>query len=182
MENKVLLDSELFSITIDRLCFQLIENHDEFENTALIGVQPRGIYLSERIHQRLVKITKNKNIEHGFLDITFHRDDFRRRDEPLVPSTTEIDFVIEDKNVILIDDVLYTGRTIRSAMDAILAFGRPRNMELLALIDRKYSRQLPVQADYIGTSVDALTNQKVKVQWKDMDGKDEVLLIQTKDK
>jgi pyrimidine operon attenuation protein/uracil phosphoribosyltransferase len=182
MENKVLLDTELLNITINRLCYQLIENHSLFGQTVIIGVQPRGIYLSQRIHQRLIEITGNKNIPHGILDITFHRDDFRRRDELLVPSSTEVNFVIEDKNVILIDDVLYTGRTIRAALDAILAFGRPRNVELLCLIDRKFSRELPVQADYVGTSVDAITSQKVKVKWKEQDGVDEVLLIQTKDK
>lgn len=176
MENKVLLDTHLFNITIDRLCFELIENHNEFDHSVLIGVQPRGIYLSQRIYQRLTEITGNKAIKHGLLDITFHRDDFRRREEVLVPSSTQIDFIIEDRNVILVDDVLYTGRTIRAAMDAILAFGRPRNVELLTLIDRKFSRQLPVQADYIGYSVDALTSQKVKVKWKDIDGKDEVIL------
>lgn len=180
MENKVLLDSELLNITINRLCYQLIENHPFFDHTVLIGVQPRGIYLSERIHQRLTEITGNKSIHHGMLDITFHRDDFRRRDEMIVPSSTHIEFVIENKNVILVDDVLYTGRTIRAALDAILAFGRPRNVELLVLVDRKFSRELPVQADYIGTSVDAITSQKVKVKWKEQDGVDEVLLIQTK--
>ncbi len=182
MENKVLLDSELFTITINRLCYQLIENHTSFEHTVIIGVQPRGIYLSKRIHERLSEITGTQSIQHGILDITFHRDDFRRRDEMLVPSSTEIEFVIEDKNVVLVDDVLYTGRTIRAALDAILAFGRPRNVELLVLIDRKFSRELPVQADYIGTSVDAITGQKVKVKWKENDGKDEVLLIQSENK
>jgi pyrimidine operon attenuation protein/uracil phosphoribosyltransferase len=180
MENKVLLDSELLDITLNRLCYQLIENHHSFEHTVLIGVQPRGIYLSARIHQRLKEITGNNLIPHGILDITFHRDDFRRRDEMLVPSTTEVNFVIEDKNVILVDDVLYTGRTIRAALDAILAFGRPRNVELLVLIDRKFSRELPVQADYIGTSVDAITSQKVKVNWKENDGVDEVILYTPK--
>ncbi len=179
MENKVLLDTELLNITIDRLCYQLIENHNNFESTVIIGVQPRGIYLSKKIHQRLTEITGNTSIKHGLLDITFHRDDFRRRDEVAVPSVTEVNFVIEDKNVILVDDVLYTGRTIRAALDAILAFGRPRNVELLVLIDRKFSRELPVQADYIGTTVDAITSQKVKVKWKEQDGTDEVLLIST---
>lgn len=177
MENKVLLDSELFTITINRLCYQLIEKNHTFENTVIIGVQPRGIFLSERIHQRLTEITGNNSIQYGVLDITFHRDDFRRRDEMPAPSSTHIDFVIENKNVILVDDVLYTGRTIRAALDAILAFGRPKNVELLVLIDRKFSRELPVQADYIGTSVDAITSQKVKVKWKNADGIDEVLLF-----
>lgn len=176
MENKILLDTHLFNITIDRLCFELIENHNEFDQTVIIGIQPRGIFLSNRIHKRLSEILQLQSIKHGVLDITFHRDDFRRREDVLVPSSTDINFIIEDKNVILIDDVLYTGRTIRAAMDAILAFGRPRNVELLVLIDRKFSRQLPVQADYVGDSVDALTSQKVKVRWYETDGKDEVIL------
>jgi len=180
MENKVLLDSELLNITLNRLCYQLIENHHSFDQAVLIGVQPRGIYFSRRIHQRLKEITGNNSIRHGILDITFHRDDFRRRDELLVPTTTEIDFIIEDKNVILVDDVLYTGRTIRAAMDAILAFGRPRHVELLVLVDRKFSRELPVQADYIGTSVDAITSQKVKVKWMENEGMDEVVLYTPK--
>lgn len=176
MENKVLLDTRLFNITLDRLCFELIENHNAFDDTVLIGVQPRGIFLSQRIHRRLGEILGKNTIKHGLLDITFHRDDFRRRDEILLASSTRIDFIIEDKNVVLVDDVLYTGRTIRAALDAILAFGRPRNVELLVLIDRKFSRQLPVQADYIGASVDAITSQKVKVKWNDTDGADEVIL------
>jgi pyrimidine operon attenuation protein/uracil phosphoribosyltransferase len=176
MENKVLLNSQHVHITIERLCYQLIENHHHFDHSVIIGIQPRGIYFSSRIHQKLKEIIGKADIKHGFLDITFHRDDFRRRDEPLVPSATHIDFVIEDKNVILIDDVLYTGRTIRAALDAILAFGRPRNVELMVLIDRKFSRQLPIQADYIGASVDSLTSQRVKVNWQETDGKDEVIL------
>jgi pyrimidine operon attenuation protein/uracil phosphoribosyltransferase len=176
MENKVLLDTHLFTIMIDRLCYELIENHNEFDQSVLIGVQPRGIYLSERIHKRLSEILGKTTVKHGILDITFHRDDFRRREEMIVPSSTRIDFIVEDRNVILVDDVLYTGRTIRAAMDAILAFGRPRNVELLVLIDRKFSRQLPVQADYVGASVDAITSQKVKVKWEHLDGKDEVIL------
>lgn len=182
MSDKVLLDSQLLSITIDRLCFQLIENHHSFDHAVLIGVQPRGIFLSEKIHQRLQELTSLTTIKHGKLDITFHRDDFRRREEPLTASSTEINFIIEDKNVILIDDVLYTGRTIRAALDAILAFGRPRNVELLTLIDRKFSRQLPVQADYVGASVDAITSQKIKVKWKHTDGVDEVILFTPENK
>ncbi|MBW7935659.1 MAG: bifunctional pyr operon transcriptional regulator/uracil phosphoribosyltransferase PyrR [Flavobacteriales bacterium] len=171
-----MLDSRHLNITIDRLCYQLIENHHQFDHTVLIGVQPRGIFLSNRIHKRLCEILGRQDIKYGKLDITFFRDDFRRRDEPLIPSETDIDFIIEDKNVVLIDDVLYTGRTIRAALDAILAFGRPRNVELLVLVDRKFSRQLPVQADYIGDTVDAITSQIVKVQWAEQEGTDQVLL------
>lgn len=176
METKILLDERLFGITIDRLCYQLIENHNDFSQTVLIGIQPRGVFLSERLCKRLQELLPDTRIRHGWLDITFYRDDFRRREEVLTPNANKIDFIVEDMNVVLVDDVLYTGRTVRSALDAIQAYGRPRNVELLALIDRKFSRQLPIQADYIGASVDSLNSQKVKVQWQHLDGKDEVIL------
>lgn len=176
METKILLDERLFGITIDRLCYQLIENHNDFSQTVLIGIQPRGVFLSERLCKRLQELLPDTRIRHGWLDITFYRDDFRRREEVLTPNANKIDFIVEDMNVVLVDDVLYTGRTVRSALDAIQAYGRPRNVELLALIDRKFSRQLPIQADYTGASVDSLNSQKVKVQWQDPDGKDEVIL------
>lgn len=176
METKILLDERLFGITIDRLCYQLIESHNDFSQTVLIGIQPRGVFLSERLCKRLQELLPDTRIRHGWLDITFYRDDFRRREEVLTPNANKIDFIVEDMNVVLVDDVLYTGRTVRSALDAIQAYGRPRNVELLALIDRKFSRQLPIQADYTGASVDSLNSQKVKVQWQDPDGKDEVIL------
>lgn len=176
METKILLDERLFGITIDRLCYQLIENHNDFSQTVLIGIQPRGVFLSERLCKRLQELLPDTRIRHGWLDITFYRDDFRRREDVLTPNANKIDFIVEDMNVVLVDDVLYTGRTVRSALDAIQAYGRPRNVELLALIDRKFSRQLPIQADYTGASVDSLNSQKVKVQWQDPDGKDEVIL------
>lgn len=177
IDRKILLDERLFEITVDRLCHQLIEKHDQFTDTVIIGVQPRGIFLSGRICTRLSYILEGKEIQHGKLDITFYRDDFRRTEEIVTPAATEMDFVVEGKRVVLVDDVLYTGRTIRSALDAILAFGRPREVELLCLVDRKFSRQLPIQADYIGANVDALNSQKVKVEWKETDGQDQVILF-----
>lgn len=177
MEKKILLDETLFNITLNRLCCQLIEQHHDFANTVIIGIQPRGPLLSERVCSLLNEMLKGSHVKHGILDITFHRDDFRRREEVLTPASTHIDFIIENKDVILVDDVLYTGRTVRAALDAILAYGRPRTVELLCLIDRKFSRQLPVQADYIGASVDSLNSQKVKVEWKDIEGKDQVILF-----
>ena len=111
------------------------------------------------------------------LDITFHRDDFRRRETPLLPSITNIDFSIENKRIILIDDVLFTGRTIRAGLDALLTFGRPSQVQLLALIDRRFSRDLPIQADYIGKTVDTLASERVAVEWKESEGQDQILLF-----
>lgn len=176
MQNLTLLDGQKFQITLQRLCHQLVENHNDFSNSVIIGIQPRGINLSERIAEELEKIT-GAAIHHGNLDITFHRDDFRRNDSPLLPNSTKIDFLIEGKKVILVDDVLWTGRTIRAAMDAILAFGRPEKVELLVLVDRRYSRQLPIEPDYIGIKVDAISSQKVVVSWKETDVEDKVILI-----
>lgn len=177
MLNPILLDGPKFQITIQRLCRQLIENHNDFSNSAIIGIQPRGKYLANRITEELRKILPGQTIQQGDLDITFFRDDFRRRESPLVPNQTKIDFIVEGKKVIMIDDVLWTGRTIRAAMDAMLAFGRPQKVELLVLVDRRYSRDLPVAADYIGIEVDSIASQKVVVSWKETDGEDKVVLV-----
>lgn len=165
MQKKLILDSELLNITISRLCQQLIENHDTFSDTVIIGMQPRGIHLAELIHEYLEKYIR-RNVPLGYLDATFHRDDFRRRDTPLKASENRIPFIIEGKKVVLVDDVLFTGRTIRAAMDAMIAFGRPSKVELLVLIDRKHNRELPISADYIGKSVNTLTSQRVLVELK----------------
>jgi pyrimidine operon attenuation protein/uracil phosphoribosyltransferase len=176
-EPVVLLSGQKFEITLDRLCFQLIENHKGFENSALIGLQPRGIYLAKALHARLIKFVGNKNILFGTLDATFHRDDFKTHKGPLIPSAQSLDFQVEGKNIILIDDVLYTGRTIRAGMDALIDYGRPEKIELLVLVDRRYSRQLPIEPNYTGIAVDARTSQKVKVSWEESDNKNSVKLM-----
>ncbi|MDF2430929.1 MAG: pyrimidine operon attenuation protein / uracil phosphoribosyltransferase [Mucilaginibacter sp.] len=177
MQNLTLLDGPKFQITLQRLCRQLIENHNDFSQSVLIGIQPRGIYLAKRIAEELRKILPDKNILQGDLDITFYRDDFRRRESQLVPNQTKIDFIIEGKKVVMMDDVLWTGRTIRAAMDALQAFGRPEKIELLALVDRRYSRHIPVAADYVGIEVDSIASQKVVVSWKETDGEDRITLL-----
>lgn len=174
---KTILNQQQLTITIDRLCHQLMENHLDFEQTVLIGLQPRGIYFSDRIDQELKVILPEVKVPYGKLDITFYRDDFNKKGDLHVPDQTDIGFSIEKKKVVLIDDVLYTGRTIRSALDAILDFGRPEKVELLVLIDRRFSRQLPIQPDYTGRSIDSIISQKVKVFWKENEGKDEVVLL-----
>ena len=174
---KTLLDHNQLNITLQRLAHQLIENHLNFSDTVIIGIQPRGVMLADRIAALVQKITKQKNIDYGKLDITFYRDDIHQGNDIHVPKLTDIQFSIEGRNVILVDDVLHTGRTIRSAMDALIDFGRPKSVELLVLIDRRFSRELPIQPDYIGHTVDTIITQKVKVYWAEQDKKDEVVLI-----
>lgn len=176
MDKRPILNETLISITLTRLAHQLIENHHDFKNSVIIGLQPRGVAVAKRILE-LLKSQGIENIPYGSLDITFFRDDFRRRDKPLKANQTKIDFLVEDKKVIFIDDVLYTGRSVRSAMDAIQSFGRPRSIELLVLINRRFSRDLPIQADYIGHEVDAIATEKVLVEWQEEVGIDRVTLI-----
>ena len=177
MQKKLILDQNLVDITINRLCQQLIENHGNFSGSVIIGLQPRGIYLASRIKEKLDLILR-KDIQLGYLDTTFYRDDFRRREEPIKANATEIPFIIENKRVVLIDDVLFTGRSVRAALDAMIAFGRPRKVELLVLVNRRYSRDLPIEPNYIGKSVNTLHSQKVKVEWKEQGiKKDSIWLI-----
>ena len=177
MSQKVLLTSKEIDIILHRLACQLIENHLDFKNTVLIGLQPRGSYVAERLKLILMDTYGIKDLKLGLLDITFFRDDFRRGNTTLEANKTTIDFVVEDKNVVFIDDVLYTGRSIRSALTAIQSFGRPASVELLTLIDRRFSRHLPIQPNYRGRQVDAINEERVKVNWKENEGEDIVYLI-----
>lgn len=173
----MLLDATALHFTLHRLACQLIENHNDFEQTALIGLQPRGRFLLERLSSLLKEEYQIQNLNTGLLDITFYRDDFRRSEEPLRANSTQIEFLVENKKVVIIDDVLYTGRSIRAALTALQSFGRPSKVELLTLIDRRFSRHLPIQPDYRGRQVDAIDGQRVKVHWKENDGEDAVYLL-----
>ncbi|MBP2833576.1 bifunctional pyr operon transcriptional regulator/uracil phosphoribosyltransferase PyrR [Aquimarina sp. U1-2] len=177
MSQKLLLSAKEIDIILHRLACQLIENHTHFKDTVLIGVQPRGTFLADRIKQILVNDYTITNVCLGYLDITFYRDDFRRGEKPLEANKTHIDFVVEDKRVVFIDDVLYTGRSIRAALTAVQSFGRPLEIELLTLIDRRFSRHLPIQPNYRGRQVDAINQEKVKVHWVENEGEDAVYLI-----
>ncbi|MBK9478536.1 MAG: bifunctional pyr operon transcriptional regulator/uracil phosphoribosyltransferase PyrR [Bacteroidetes bacterium] len=179
MLERIILSPQNFKLTLNRLCYQLIENYNNFENTVMIGLQPRGTFLAQRIHEQLISEMGKTNLLLGSLDVTFYRDDFRKHDAPLIPQATDIDFTIEDKKVILVDDVLFTGRTIRSGLDAMLSFGRPQKVELMVLIDRRFSRDLPIEPNYVGKTVDTIASEKVKVMWKQSDGEDLVKLITT---
>ena len=175
----MLLNECEINVTVERLCQQLIEKHDIFENTVVIGIQPRGIFLSKRIVAKLNSKLKHSIIKSGCLDISFHRDDLRIRKYPIIPKSIDLDFNIEEKHVILVDDVVYTGRSVRSALDALMTFGRPNTVELLTLISRNYSRHLPIQPDYIGKSVNVLDSEKIVVNWKEENKKDKVLIVKS---
>lgn len=175
-----MIEGARFDLTIDRLCHQVIERFGDFTNTRIIGIQPRGVLLSERIVKRLKEITLLQNIVHGKMDITFYRDDFRTRNKPLSANVTQIDFLVENKDVLLIDDVLYTGRTIQAALVALQHYGRPLNVELLTLVDRRFNRHLPIHSDYVGITVDALDEAYVRVEWKESSGQDQIWIFPEK--
>lgn len=160
---KTILHSYELSLTIQRLAHQLIENPVDFNQTVFIGLQPRGVLFSDRVIEKIKQLYPNEKIQYGKLDITFYRDDIRK--ELHVPNKTDIPFSSEGKKVILIDDVLYTGRTIRAALDALMDFGRPEKVELCILVDRRFNRQLPIHPDYCGKAIDSNIEQKVKVLW-----------------
>ncbi len=177
MSQKVLLNHNEVNIILHRLACQLVEKHSNFSNTVLVGLQPRGKFLANRLKDLLKSEYNISELESGFLDITFYRDDFRRTTKVLEASTTEMNCIVEDKKVVFIDDVLYTGRSIRAALTAIQSYGRPSSIELLILIDRRFSRHLPIQPDYRGRQVDAIDNEKVIVNWKELHGEDAVYLL-----
>ena len=176
MPKKILLDSKKIDLILNRLVCELIENHKDFNNTVLIGLQPRGTYLIEKLLKIFKKKYPNINIESGILDFTFFRDDFRRSEKTLKASSTQIDFSIENKNVVLIDDVLFTGRSIKAAMSSIDSYGRPNSIELLVLIDRRYRREIPIQANYCGAKIDTFKGDKVNVVWNENSKKDVIYI------
>lgn len=177
MSQKVLLNEKEVNIILHRLACQLIEKHNDFSNTILVGLQPRGKHLADRLLQLLQSDYNIIDAQLGYLDITFYRDDFRRTSKVLEANETQMNFIVEGKNVVFIDDVLYTGRSIRAALTAIQSYGRPKSIELLILVDRRFSRHLPIQPDYRGRQVDAIDEEKVIVNWKERQGEDTVYLI-----
>jgi pyrimidine operon attenuation protein/uracil phosphoribosyltransferase len=181
MQKRLVLDQQQIDITLKRFCYQLIENHDDFENTVLLGLQPRGTLLLDKIVV-LIKEISGIAVPSGYLDATFHRDDFRRRDFPLKANETKIDFLVEGKKVILIDDVLYKGRSVRAAMDAMIAFGRPQKVELMVLVDRRLTRDYPIMPDYFGIKVNTLDSQYVVVEWKEQGNPQDAIWITEKTK
>lgn len=177
MRQITLIDSKLLDLIITRLSCQLIENHDDFSESVILGMQPRGVLLAERILEQLKLIQPKCNIAYGVIDPTFYRDDFRIHDKPLIARKTDIPFSLEGKHVIFIDDVLYTGRTIRAGLEGMMEYGRPASVELLVLVERRFTRELPIEPKYIGKSVDSYENQQVRVMWKKDGAEDKVMLL-----
>lgn len=167
MTERLLFDGPQLALTLERLAWQVLEHHHGKEDWCLIGLQPRGVPVAERIRQQLAHIAPDLAVPYGELDATFHRDDFRHGRGPLLPNRTHIDFLLENRTVILVDDVLYTGRTVRAALDALLAFGRPRAVELLVLVDRRWRREVPIQATFVGIEVDTPIRERIQVTWSD---------------
>jgi pyrimidine operon attenuation protein/uracil phosphoribosyltransferase len=179
-EGKIILDHQSLLLTLERLSWQIIETFQHFEDSCIIGLQPRGVLFADRLYSRLTALSGNPNIPYGKLDITFYRDDFRRRDKPIKANITEIDFLIEGKKVLLVDDVLYSGRTVQAALTALQHYGRPDKVELACLIDRRFNRHLPIEADFIGLRVDALDDTHVSVDWSSDGTDDKVWLFSKK--
>jgi pyrimidine operon attenuation protein/uracil phosphoribosyltransferase len=177
---RIILSEQKLNLVLDRLSHQLIEYQAILRITCIIGIQPRGKALSDRLIERLKSIGHFKNLQYGLLDVTFHRDDFRTRQGPLKASEMKIDFLVDNKKVVLIDDVLYTGRTIQAAISTLQHFGRAEKIELLVLVDRRFNRDLPIQSDYFGMAVDALDQAYVKVEW-DEGGGGKVRIYPTKE-
>ena len=177
-QHRLLLGPPRFGITVERIARHLEESYDDFANTCLVGIQPRGSVFAERLHKRLAAHVEG--LPFGKLDITFFRDDFRTGAKPLRPDPMVMPFSTEGKRVILVDDVLYTGRTISAALAALQSLGRPSQVELVAMVERRFQRELSIAPDYLGLSIDALDEAYVRVRWTEVDGRDEVVLYPNK--
>ena len=175
---RVILEPPRFGLAVERIARHLHERYGDFEDAALVGIQPRGVFFAERLHERLV--AHAPALPFGKLDITFFRDDLQLGNTSLVPDPMEMSFSTEGKRVILVDDVLYTGRTINAAMSALQTLGRPAQVELVVMVERRFRRQVPIAPDYFGMQVDALAEAYVRVRWADHDGRDEITLYANK--
>ncbi len=175
---RIILSQPQFDLVIERLCYQLIENFNQFEDACIVSVQPRGTLLADRLVKRL-KTLGVPTFPYGKMDITFYRDDFRRG-KTLAASYNEMNFLVENKRVILIDDVLYTGRSIQAALTAVNHYGRPASVDLVALVDRRFNRHLPIQGNFIGIAIDSLDEEYVKVHWSEENQSEDKVILYSK--
>ncbi len=174
VKSKIMNEGDL-GRTIARLAYEILEKNKSLENIVIIGMRTRGAYLAERIAKKLIEIEK-KEVPLGALDITLYRDDFRTVNKQPLVQITEIPVSIDNKNVVLVDDVLYTGRTVRAALDALMDYGRPASIQLAILVDRGH-RELPIKADFIGRNIITSHGEEIRVLIKEIDGIDGVLLV-----
>jgi pyrimidine operon attenuation protein/uracil phosphoribosyltransferase len=170
------MDSSKIKRAMQRMTTEIIERNRNLKNLVIVGIRTRGIYLGKRI-SKLINELEKKNIPVGVLDITLYRDDFSELEAQHMVKKTEIDFSVAKKDVLLVDDVLFTGRTIRAAMDSLIDLGRPKTIQLLVLIDRGH-RELPIRADYVGKVLPTSKREIVQVQLKEIDKIDEVLITE----
>jgi len=176
--SKQLLDYNDIKRVLRRMAHEIIEKNKGTENLCLVGIQKGGVILARRLASQ-IELIESSRIEVGILDITFYRDDLNTKEEQPVVKRTEIPFTINDKTVVLVDDVLFTGRSIRAAMDALIDFGRPAYIQLAVLIDRGH-RELPIRADYVGKNIPTSFNDTVEVFLEEDGKKDKVILISKK--
>ena len=173
-KHTIILDASDIHRKLTRMTHEILEVHKEIDNLILIGIQTRGVYLAERIQSRINDIEEIE-VPCGKMDITLYRDDWTRIGRNPVVKTTNIAFSVDERQIVLVDDVLFTGRTIRAAMDAVIDFGRPDRIELAVLVDRGH-REFPIQANYVGKFVETRRSETVNVLLKEYDGEDKVVI------
>jgi pyrimidine operon attenuation protein / uracil phosphoribosyltransferase len=171
---RVVMDAEAIDRALTRIAHEILERNKGTQGLALVGIRSRGIHIAERLGQRIQAIDQVV-LPIGIIDITLYRDDLSRSAQQPEVRGTNIPFAVEGKRVVLVDDVLYTGRTIRAALDALIDFGRPRNVQLVVLVDRGH-RELPIRADYVGKNLPTAVNESVNVRLQESDGRDEVVI------
>jgi pyrimidine operon attenuation protein/uracil phosphoribosyltransferase len=170
------MDTAKMKRAFQRISTEITERNRNLNNLVIIGIRTRGVHVAKRIH-KLIKDSENIDVPFGVLDITLYRDDFSDMEAQHVVKTTEINFSVKNKDILLVDDVLFTGRTIRAAMDSLMDLGRPKTVQLLVFIDRGH-RELPIRADYVGKFLPTSRKEIVQVRLKEIDGTDEVLITE----
>lgn len=179
MKKAKIMTAEDLDRTYLRFAHQFLEGYDDFERLAIIGMQTRGVYMGKRIVREINKEFDTK-IDFGVLDVTFYRDDYRSKLKMPEVQITEIPFDLYDRDIVLVDDVLYTGRTVRSAMDALMAYGRPRSIKFCCMVDRGH-RELPISADYMGIYLPTYENEEVRVKVNEIDEEDAVYVVEVEE-
>ena len=169
---RVVMDAQAIDRALRRVAHEVLERNKGTEGVVLVGIRSRGIYIATRLAEN-IRVIEDVEIPAGVIDITLYRDDLHRGSQQPIVKGTDIRFPIDDRNVLLVDDVLYTGRTIRAALDALMDFGRPRTVQLVVLVDRGH-RELPIRADYVGKNIPTAQNESVQVRLQESDGRDEV--------
>ncbi len=171
---KIIMASHDIELALKRIALQILEEHHSADRLAIVGIHTCGVFLADRL-RRIIEEQENTEVPSGNLDITLYRDDWSFITQNPVVKTTDISFAVENKKLILVDDVIFTGRTIRAAMDAIMDYGRPHSIQLAVLVDRG-GRELPIQADYVGLNTTVLTNERIQVMLRERGGLDEVVI------